>query len=65
MMTRNVLDAMIRTKTDEQTFFRKAHVFSYGADADVSNDVAQFKMHAIVPFYVRKYVSVILLEGLS
>ena len=47
---------MNRLKVDEQTFFRLAHVWSFGTDPDVSTDVAQFKLHAVVPHYVRKYV---------
>ena len=47
---------MVRLKVDEQTFFRIAHVWAFGTDPDVSTDVAQFKLHAIVPPYVRKYL---------
>ena len=47
---------MNRLKVDEQTFFRLAHVWSFGTDPDVSTDVAQFKLNAVVPPYVRKYL---------
>ena len=44
------------TKTDEQTFFRLAHIYLFGSDPDLSNDVAQYKLHAIIPRYVVRYL---------
>ncbi len=44
------------TRTDEQTFFRLAHIYCFGTDPDLSNDVAQFKLHAIIPRYVVRYL---------
>ena len=43
-------------RTDEATFFRMAHVFFFGSDPDLSTDVAQFKLHAIIPRYVMRYL---------
>lgn len=47
---------MSETKSDEQTFFRMAHIFLFGTDPDLSNDVAQYKLHAIIPVYVIRYL---------
>lgn len=47
---------MDETKTDEQTFFRLAHIYCFGTDPDLSNDVAQYRMHAIIPRYVVRYL---------
>lgn len=60
MKTRIVLDAMTRTQTDEYTFFRAAHIFCFGVDAIVTNEVAQFKLHAITPPWVLQYAMVVL-----
>lgn len=56
MQTQDVVEAMTRAKVDEQTFFRLAHIYCFGSDANVSTDVAQFKLHAIVPPFVLRYV---------
>jgi hypothetical protein len=53
--TKLVLDMMYLTKCDEETFFRTAHFYILGCDADVTNAVVQFKQHAIVPDYVQIY----------
>jgi len=47
---------MRRLKVDELTFFRIAHVWSFGTDPDLHDDVAQYKLHAVIPKYVEKYV---------
>lgn len=41
---------------DEQTFFRTAYMWRFGKDADVSSDVAQYRLHAVIPKYVEAYV---------
>jgi hypothetical protein len=38
------------------TFFRIAHVHQFGTDPDLSNDVAQYRMHAVIPQYVCAYL---------
>jgi len=55
MKTQDVIHAMTRANTDELTFFRMAHIYCFGTDANVYNDVAQFKLHAICPPYVLRY----------
>lgn len=52
---------LLRQKLDElrldvYTFFRLAHIYSFGTDPDISTDVAQFSLHAIIPRYVEKYL---------
>lgn len=41
---------------DEQRFFRTAYMWRFQKDADVSNDVCQYRLHAIIPKYVEDYV---------
>jgi len=60
MQTRDVLDMMTRTKTDEGDFFRLAHIYCFGVDVNTFNDVCQFKLHAIVPPYVLRYVEALM-----
>ena len=60
MITQDVVSVMQRKECDEQSLFLAATVYVYGSSDDVSNDVAQFKLNAIVPFYVRKYVEAFL-----
>lgn len=55
MQTNEILDAMVRTDTDELTFFRLAHIHCFKKDVDVHNDVAQFKINAVIPPYVLRY----------
>ena len=43
-------------KVDELTFFRIAHVWAFGTDPDLHNEVAQYKLNAIIPKYVERYV---------
>jgi hypothetical protein len=56
MQTLDVVEVMRRAECDEQSLFLAAHVYVFGATEDVSNDVAQFKMHCVIPFYVLTYV---------
>lgn len=60
MQTKDVLDAMAVAKLEEEMFFRLAHIFCFGSDANVATDVAQFKMHAVVPPYALTYARVVL-----
>jgi len=54
---------MNKARTDEQSFFRSAYIWRFGKDTDVSNDVCQYKLHAIVPRYVEEYVANIQQKG--
>lgn len=52
---------LLRQKLDElrvdvYTFFRLAHIYCFGTDPDISTEVAQYTMHAIIPKYVEKYL---------
>jgi len=54
----------LRRKLDElridvYTFFRVAHVHQFGTDPDMSNQVAQWKMHAVIPKFVCDYLDYI------
>lgn len=51
-----LVNAMNRLNVDELTFFRMAHIYSFGTDPDLSTDVAQYKLHGIIPLYVGKYL---------
>lgn len=52
-----LVEVINRKKTDEQTFFRSAYMWAFCKDCDVSNDVAQYKLHAIIPPYVKRYLA--------
>lgn len=49
--------AIDRAGSDEQTFFRAAYMWRFGKDANVANDVCQYRLHAIVPRYVEEYIA--------
>ncbi len=49
-------EIMRRLKVDERTFFRMAHLYLFGTDPDLTQDVQNFKQKAIVPVYVVRYV---------
>jgi hypothetical protein len=42
--------------TDRQ-FFRLAHIWCFGTDPDLGNDVMEFKLHSIIPKYVERYLN--------
>lgn len=55
---------LLRRKLDElqmevHPFFRVAHVWSFGTDPDLNDDVAQYRIHGIIPIYVSKYLDAI------
>ncbi len=41
---------------DDITFFRIAHVWAFGTDPDLSSDVAQYRLHTLIPRYVVSYL---------
>jgi hypothetical protein len=43
-------------KMDELTFFRVAHVWAFGTDPDLHDDLAQYLLHGILPKYVVNYL---------
>ena len=43
-------------RTDVHTFFRLAHIYRFGTDPDLSNEVAQYQLHAVIPRYVEAYL---------
>lgn len=47
---------LLSLKVDELTFFRMSHVWSFGTDPDLHNEVAQFLLHGIIPPYVVRYI---------
>lgn len=49
-------DRIARLKTDATYFFRMAHTWRFGKDADVSRDVLEYRHCGIIPLYVREYV---------
>lgn len=46
-------------RTDVHTFFRIAYCYKFGCTPDLNDDVSQFKMHMIVPIYVREYLDML------
>lgn len=52
---------LLRRKLDElrmdvHTFFRVSHVWCFGTDPDLNDDVAQFRLHSVIPRYVVRYL---------
>lgn len=45
--------------TDVHMFFRIAHCYRFGTTPDLHDDVCQYKLHAIVPIYVREYLDML------
>lgn len=42
---------------DIQQFFRSAYMFKFGKDHDCTNDIVQYKLHAIIPPYISDFVA--------
>lgn len=51
-----LVDTMKRLDLDEQSFFRLAHIWAFGKDVSVADDVAQFRLHSVIPKYVQRYL---------
>lgn len=51
-----LVETMRQLKVDELTFFRIAHVWAFGTDPDLSTDVCQYRLHALIPKYVETYI---------
>lgn len=51
-----LVNKLNQLKVDAHTFFRIAHVWAFGTDPDLSNDVAQYELHALIPRYVVSYL---------
>lgn len=56
-----LVNKMNELNVDELTFFRIAHVYLFATDPDMSNLVAQYKLHGIIPAHVVSYIKI--LEG--
>lgn len=54
-MQLKVSEALNRANTTEEDFFLQAYCFLYGCVADLTNDVVQWKLHGIVPYYLHIY----------
>ena len=51
-----MLDYVSRNRIQLYDFFRYAHIWRFERDVDVSTDLVQFKLHAIMPRFVEEYV---------
>jgi hypothetical protein len=54
-MQLKVSEALQRANTTEEEFFLRAYVYIYGCTADLTNDIVQWKLHGIVPYYLSVY----------
>jgi hypothetical protein len=52
-----LVHTMNKLKVDNLTFFRMAHVWCFGTDPPLHDDVAQFLLHSVVPKYVERYLA--------
>lgn len=59
-MQLKVSEALQRSTATEEEFFLIAYCYIFGCTADLSNDVAQWKLHGIVPYYLSVYCNHIL-----
>ncbi len=46
-------------RVEDVTFFRMAHLYQYGRDVDVWNDIAQYRLHGIIPSFVVNYLKML------
>jgi hypothetical protein len=44
------------TNTDVLTFFRAAYCYKFGCDANLTQDVIDYRDKAIIPVYVRQFL---------
>jgi len=52
-----LVNTLKRLNMNEVTFFRLAHIWAFsGRDPQIHDDVAQFKLHGIIPKYVQRYL---------
>lgn len=49
-------DHLVRHKLEPKQFFRVAHVWRFGKDANTEYDVLSYQVGGIIPQYVRDYV---------
>lgn len=49
----NVMDQM---RVDEFMFFRIAHQWRFGRDLLGGDDVAQYRLHAVIPKYAQEFL---------
>lgn len=54
-MQLKVTVALERAQATEEDFFQRAYVYIYGCTADLTNDIVQWKLHGIVPYYLSVY----------
>lgn len=52
-----LVNTMDRLRVDERTFFRIAHIWCFGTDPDLGNDVQEFKLFGRIPKYVQRYLN--------
>jgi hypothetical protein len=43
-------------RCDEQHLFRMAHVWAFQKDVSVANEVAQYRLHGLIPQYVCRFL---------
>lgn len=49
-------EKMHKLKVEPKYFFRLAHQWKFGKDADVGRDVLTYQVGGIIPQYVREYI---------
>jgi len=47
---------LLQLNMEPLTFFRVAHVWAFGTDPDLHNDLAQYTLHGVLPPYVVRYL---------
>lgn len=52
-----IKERLLRLRLDSKTFFRMAHMFCFGRDVDLTEDVRRFETNGVVPKYVERYMA--------
>lgn len=51
-----LVETLNRLRRDDLSFFQEAYIWAFKKEGEVSNDVVQYRLHAIIPKYVQKYL---------
>jgi hypothetical protein len=51
-----LIERLNELRAEDHLFFRIAHFWRFGTTPDLSNDVAQYRLHGIIPKYVMAYL---------
>lgn len=50
-------NALVVSRKTEEEFFRMCHLWRFGKDQMCNDDVAQYKLHGVIPKYVQAWLA--------